>query len=62
MFISSNKKKKKKHDTYIVGLSDLLELSLGLLLVGGVLIGMPLHGELAIGLFEVIIRRAPVYL
>uniref|UniRef100_A0A804Q345 Uncharacterized protein n=1 Tax=Zea mays TaxID=4577 RepID=A0A804Q345_MAIZE len=46
--------------TYLVRLRDLLELVLGLLLVVGVLVGVPFHGELAVGLLEVVIGGALV--
>ncbi|BAS71258.1 Os01g0239150, partial [Oryza sativa Japonica Group] len=43
------------------GLGDLLELGLGLLLVvGGVLVGVPPHGELVVGLLEVVVPGAAV--
>lgn len=47
-------------DAYLVCLRDLLELVLGLLLVVGVLVGVPLHGELAVGLLEVVVGGALV--
>lgn len=40
----------------------MFKFGFSLLLVGGVLIGMPLHGEFPIRLFQVIVLGVPVYL
>ena len=47
-------------DRNLVCHRDLLELGFRLLLVGGVLVGVPSHGELPIGLLEVVVAGAAV--
>lgn len=54
------KRESKGKETNIVCLGDLLELGLSLLLVGGVLVGVPSHGELPVRLLEVIVAGGAV--
>jgi hypothetical protein len=54
----TGREEKKGEETHIVGFGDLLELGLGLL-VGGILVGVPSHGELPVGLLEVVVVGAP---
>jgi hypothetical protein len=46
----------------LVRLGDLLELGLGLLLVAGVLVRVPLHGQLPVRLLELVIGGAALHL
>lgn len=39
---------------YIVGFRDFFEFGFGFFFIARVLVGMPFHGELAVGFFEVI--------
>jgi hypothetical protein len=48
-------------DAYLVRPRDLLELAVSLLLVVGVLVGVPLHGELAVGLLQIVVGGALVH-
>jgi hypothetical protein len=54
----TGREEKKGEETHIVGFGDLLELGLGLLLIGGILVGVPSHGELPVGLLEVVVAGA----
>lgn len=53
-------KRKERYYWNLVCLGDLLELCLRLLLVGGVLVRVPSHGELPVGLLEVVVAGAAV--
>ncbi|BAS78291.1 Os02g0306801, partial [Oryza sativa Japonica Group] len=46
----------------LVGLGDLLELGLGLLLAVGVLVRVPLHGQLPVRLLQLLLGGAPLHL
>ena len=46
--------------TYVVGFGDVFELGLGVLLAGVVLVGVPPHGEAAVGAADVVVGGAPV--
>lgn len=46
----------------LVGFGDLLELGFGVLLVVGVFVRMPFHGELSIGFLQVVDFGVPIHL
>lgn len=58
-----NKRERKGRDaTRLVGLGDLLELGLRLLLVTGVLVRVPPHRQAPVRLLEILIGGVPIHL